>query len=470
VKNVILSKTLHHKKTKVAQLKAVCASFLSGRHNCLWFTGETRALDYFFSIVCSVTVFSSSDLFQGSSDVTAFDDSSEAYTNPVGGLTYQEHEQFQRGDEGFEAVFGLESNQLAGLGPRFNNVSCESCHIGDGRGLPIFGDPEKFTQGILKVSSPDGNPHPEIGSQFHDYALAGERPHGRIEVMWEEQTGSYADGSSYSLRRPITNITLSSSQPLQNILTSLRIAPPVFGTGLLEAISDEDILDWADPNDSNGDGIRGRPNWLPSKDGSVRLGRFGLKANNPSLIQQNAAAFAADMGVGSPVEADHTGNTTDISLEFLEDVTAYTQMLAVPARRNIYSEVVQRGQQAFMAMNCQSCHRSSFTTDDTHAVHALRNKTIYPFTDLLLHDMGPGLADSRPEFSASGQDWRTPPLWGIGLVRTVLGDEAYLHDGRARTLEEAILWHGGEAEKSKEAFRNAPNSVRNELIAFLKSL
>lgn len=420
--------------------------------------------------ICSVTAFSTSDLLQGTSDVMAFDDSSKAYTNPVRGLSYQDHEQFQFGDEGFAAIFGSGEDQLSGLGPRFNNISCESCHIGDGRGLPLYGDPNKLTQGILKVSTSSGSAHPAIGEQFQDQAIVGEQPHGKIEVTWETLTGNYGDGSSYTLRKPITKITLVDGQPLQDMLTSMRIAPPVFGTGLLEAIAADDILALADPEDTNGDGIRGRPNWLPKTDGTMQLGRFGLKANNPDLLQQNAAAFASDMGIGSPIKPDSTGSTTDITLDFLEAVTAYTQMLAVPARRDIYNEAVQRGQQAFMDFNCQSCHTPRFTTGNTHPITALRNKTIYPFTDLLLHDMGPGLADNRPEFSASGQDWRTPPLWGIGLVRTVLGEEVYLHDGRAQTLEEAILWHGGEAEAAKEAFRNAPSSLRNELIAFLKSL
>ncbi|MGL4608947.1 MAG: di-heme oxidoredictase family protein [Trueperaceae bacterium] len=221
--------------------------------------------------------------------------------------------------------------------------------------------------------------------------------------------------------------------------------------GLLESISEEDILALADPDDENGDGIRGNPNWLPQTNGSLRLGRFGLKANNPDLLEQNAGAFEGDIGVGNPIKADHTGAKDDISLEFLQNVTAYTQMLAVPARHNIYDANVRRGQETFMIMNCQSCHTPSFTTGDKHPTEALRDKTIYPFTDLLLHNMEPELADNRPEFSASGQDWR---LWGIGLVKTVLSDEAYLHNGRARTLEEAILWHGGEAETAKETFRN----------------
>lgn len=421
-------------------------------------------------VLFSIIAFSSSDLLQGSPEVLAFDDSSAAYSNAVQGLNYTDHEQFQRGDEGFGAVFGSGENQLAGLGPRFNNTSCESCHIGDGRGLPIYGHPELLTQGILKVSMSDGSEYPEIGHQFQDHAIAGEQPHGKIQVAWEEQQGRYTDGSLYSLRRPKITVTFTDGEDIDKMLTSLRIAPPVFGSGLLEAINEDDILALADPQDSNGDGVRGRPNWLPQADNTLRLGRFGLKANNPDLLQQNAGAFAGDMGVGNHIKADHTGNQLDISPAFLHDVTAYTQMLAVPARRGIYDEQIQRGQRVFTEMNCQSCHQPSFTTGNTHPVKALQNKTIYPFTDLLLHDMGPELADNRPEFSASGQDWRTPPLWGIGLVRTVLGDEAYLHDGRARTLEEAILWHGGEGEHAKEAFRNAPKSARDDLIAFLKSL
>lgn len=407
----------------------------------------------------------------GSFGVEIQDESSRAYGHPLPNLSPQQTVQFAWGDAAFNAVF-VRSGQLnPGLGPRFNNTSCAGCHVGDGRGLPIFGDVAKHSQGLLRVSLPGSQPVPGIGFQFKDQAVLGADPHGTIRVKWVEIKGQYADGSPYRLRKPKVIVTLANGKPLPaQVQTSLRIAPPSFGRGWLEAVPQAEILAQADPDDQNHDGISGRPNWVKDHSGKTRLGRFGLKANIADLLEQTAAAYLNDMGLGNPVFPDESGKV-EISQETLDAAVFYTQTLAVPARRNPRDPQVKQGEAVFAQMGCQSCHIPRFVTGNDHPIAALRNQEIHPYSDLLLHDMGKGLADGRPDGEASGQEWRTPPLWGIGLTRTVLGgEEAYLHDGRARTLEEAILWHGGEAEAAKEAFRTAPKDLREALLAFLRSL
>ncbi len=272
-------------------------------------------------------------------------------------------------------------------------------------------------------------------------------------------------------------------------MISPRLAPQVIGMGLLEAIPEADILDNADPDDLDDDGISGRPNsaWNPATQ-AMELGRFGWKANAPTLEAQAANAFLGDMGLTSslnPVESCTTEQTDCLAapngsdadeLEVRDDllgaVTFYTRTLAVPSARDTENDDVQRGADAFADMGCASCHVDTFTTAsiDDIGVAALSDQTIHPYTDLLLHDMGEGLADGRPDFEATGTEWRTPPLWGLGLIDDVNGERFLLHDGRARTIEEAILWHGGEGSVAMEAFRNADADTRSDIVAFLESL
>jgi CxxC motif-containing protein (DUF1111 family) len=239
--------------------------------------------------------------------------------------------------------------------------------------------------------------------------------------------------------------------------------------GLIEAVPEADILALADPEDRDGNGISGRPNYVWNvQQQADTLGRFGWKANQPTLLQQTASAYANDMGVSNPLFPDHDGNQ-DIDDEIVELATLYVQTLAVPGRTALDNPQVQRGERLFTQANCTACHIPQLRTG-SHEIPALANQTIHPYTDILLHDMGPELADHRPDFQASGNEWRTTPLWGLGLVQTVLPYSGYLHDGRARSLEEAILWHGGEAEASKEVFRQMNPDDRSALIQFLKSL
>ena len=267
------------------------------------------------------------------------------------------------------------------------------------------------------------------------------------------------------------------------ILVSPRIAPSVFGGGLLEAIPDAAILAKADPDDSDGDGISGRANMVWSvRDGETRLGRFGWKANVPTLEQQIAGAFHGDIGITSPLFVDENcptgqdtcqsapnGGVPEIGEERLAKVVFYNQTLAVPAMRDVDDPQVRRGARLFLKAGCAACHTPNYTTGE-HAVPAVTGQVIFPYTDLLLHDMGEGLADGRPDFLANEREWRTPPLWGIGLIKNVNNHTRLLHDGRARDIAEAILWHGGEGLAAREEFRKMSREEREALLRFLEAL
>ena len=307
---------------------------------------------------------------------------------------------------------------------------------------------------------------------------------GRIAIDYVEMPGAYPDGSSFSLRQPVYGIEDLAFGPLHpDVMVSPRVAPATIGMGLLEAIPDANILAMSDPEDANEDGISGRPNYVQDvQTGELALGRFGWKANQPSVNQQAAAAFLGDIGITSSLFPNENcpagqeacrqapnGGEPELPDERLRKVTIYTQTLAVPAMRNIEDEQVEHAR-LFVQTQCALCHTPRHETEDTHPLAPLRNQVIFPYTDLLLHDMGDGLADHRPDGQASGTEWRTSPLWGIGLVQKVNGHTMFLHDGRARSMEEAILWHGGEAEESRGKFMNLTKDERNALIRFLESI
>jgi CxxC motif-containing protein (DUF1111 family) len=434
-------------------------------------------------------------------ETTAFNRTSQGFGQPAPNLTEQELDLHILGDRAFEATFVTPPAPInAGLGPQFNNVSCVACHIRDGRGMPtkgsllvrvslpmiqsanqmdantpsasIFQVAPKSSVTLTEASVSLGNalPVPGLGTQIQDQAVYGVQPKANVNVKWKEQSGTYADGKPFQLRSPQLDITLPNGKPLpSDVLTSLRLPPPVFGRGLLEAIPEKTVVALADPSDRNQDGISGKVNrvWDVRRQKLV-LGRFGLKANNPNLLQQNAAAYVNDMGVTNPLFPEKDG-THEIDQKTLDASTFYTQTLSVPARTLMNDPGVKQGEKLFAQANCAACHISTLQTGD-HLVKAIAHQTIHPYTDLLLHDMGSGLADGRPDFDATGQEWRTPPLWGLGLTQAVLPYSGYLHDGRAQTLEESILWHGGEAEAAKEAFRQMPHGDRKALIRFLNSL
>jgi CxxC motif-containing protein (DUF1111 family) len=388
---------------------------------------------------------------------------------------------------------------LDGLGPLFNRESCFKCHAENGRGQPPKGPHEPLDTGLVRISVPGSdrhggpNPVPIYGDQIQDQAIAKVPPEAQPRVSWLETPGTYDDGTAYSLRRPHVDLTEPGYGPVPpETMMSLRMGNPVIGVGLLEAVPEATLLALADPEDADHDGISGRTNlvWdLPSK--AMKIGRFGWKANTASLRNQNAAAALGDMGLSSPLmpvdlclpgqEAcaaaarrtrpglrDNGG--VDMSAQQFEQMLLFTQLIAVPRQRGAERGEVKRGEKIFRTIGCAACHMPTLITGPENVRPELANQTIHPFTDLLLHDMGEGLADGRPDYAASGREWRTAPLWGIGLTETVNGHTFFLHDGRARNLAEAILWHGGEAEKSKDKFRALRRAARGDLLAFLNSL
>ena len=436
----------------------------------------------------SPLVFSTSELSGG--ETTVFDASSHAFSIPAPNLSDTALAKHLEGDVEFEAVFVTAPAVVnPGLGPIYNNVSCINCHARDGRGRPPSTD-EGLVSLLFRLSLPKAEdtmegkpptPVPGFGTQLNNRAIVEAHPEGKVKIEYTEQTLTTADGTRVHLRYP--NYTLTETyQPLpENVKVSPRVAPAVFGLGLLEAIPENAILAYADEADVDGDGISGKPNYVWDVVAKrYTLGRFGWKANQPTLLQQVAAAYNDDMGIttslfstensaGQSQLTEHSV-TPEVSDEILEVVTFYVQTLAVPARRNVDDPQVKQGEILFAEARCASCHVPTLRTGVLAGVPSVSNQTIQPYTDMLLHDMGPDLADNRSDFRASGREWRTPPLWGIGLVKRVNGHTNFLHDGRARDLMEAILWHGGEAEASRRAVEQMSKAERDALIAFLESL
>jgi CxxC motif-containing protein (DUF1111 family) len=378
-----------------------------------------------------------------------------------------------------------------GLGPLFNARGCSACHFKDGRGRPPLEVGEGFTSMLLRLSvsgdGADGEPVPEpnYGGQLQPFGVEGVLGEGTPRVTYESVPGQYADGEPYELLRPTYVIDDLVRGPLSaDVRVSPRVAPAMIGLGLLEAIPEQRLLDLTDPDDADGDGISGHENQVwDVLAGGLRVGRFGWKAEQPSIRQQSAAAFVGDLGVTSsmfPIQdcspTEHecqdalNGGDPEITDELLDRVERYAQMLAVPARPDFADPMVLRGKQRFTELGCDGCHEPSHLTSPDAPIEELREQLIWPYTDLLLHDMGEALSDDRPSFAAAGNEWRTPPLWGIGHYQAVNGHERLLHDGRARGVAEAILWHGGEATQAKDGFSQLGAGDRRDLIRFVESL
>ncbi len=460
------------------------------------------------------------------------------------------------GDAQFERAFiKAPSNQFAasdGLGPAFNNNACISCHPRDGRAnfnQEIQTSPAGTWHKLgpdagvfLRISTEAGSAClpdagnlfcapvgvPQFSQQlFHRgvFGLRTDSPfsgQADVHIRFELLTVDYPDGAKTTLRLPVFDIRNPYDDPgarpgdasgnpsrlyQTDVRTSPRMAPAIFGAGLLEAIAESDILALADPDDLNSDGISGRANRVFDPLQALRnepiepaLGRFGWKAGAPSVHVQSSGAYNQDMGVTNyvfPLESiagtdlyttyrqsnpDDDGQQDEgfeVSEQILKAVSFYASTLAVPGRRNVDDAIVRQGADLFETAGCAACHHPHFVTGEHPGIWGpggllsapeLSNQSIFPYTDLLLHDMGEALADGRAEHMAGGTEWRTPPLWGIGLVQTVNPLAGYLHDGRARTLEEAILWHGGEASTARNAFVQMPAQERNALLRFLGSL
>ncbi len=392
-----------------------------------------------------------------------------------------------------------------GLGPLYNARGCQDCHLKDGRGhTPADADASRVSM-FLRLSVPGGptpegiadwiatSPDPTYGGQLQDLAAPGHAAEGRMDITWEETPVTLPDGTTVNLRAPTYAFADPAyGDPAPDLMISPRVAPQMIGLGLLEAIPAADILSLADPEDANGDGISGRPQIVPSAEyGAPMLGRFGFKGGAPTVREQSAGAFAGDMGLSTPLHPDPWGDCMasqptcrdaphgqepgirdglEVDKQSLDLVTFYSRNLGVPERRNIDDPKVLKGKELFYTTGCQSCHTPKHVTNRLDGQPEQSFQLIWPYTDLLLHDMGPGLADNRPEGRATGSEWKTPPLWGIGLSPQVSGHTEYLHDGRARSLLEAILWHGGEAQSARDTVAAMQTEDRDALLAFLGSL
>ncbi|MCU0655550.1 MAG: c-type cytochrome [Polyangiaceae bacterium] len=425
---------------------------------------------------------------------TVFNASVLAFAQPVPGLSPEREDDFFIGNAIFNRSWVTAPASVVdmdGLGPFFNARNCSGCHFKDGRGRPPEKPGEEFLSMLLRLSIPGAGPHgepvgdPVYGGQLQGSAILGVEPEGRARVSYTERAGSYADGEPWSLRVPTYTIDSPGYGALDPaVMISPRVAPQVIGLGLLEAVPEETILALADPDDQDGDGVSGRPNrvWDATAQ-RMALGRIGWKANQPDLRQQTLGAFNGDMGITSSLfPKDHctgaqqacldatSGGEPELREDFAAPVVLYMRTLAVPARRRWKDPQVRQGKELFARARCTGCHVEQLTTGASPEVPELAFQTFRPYTDLLLHDMGPELADGRPDHEATGSEWRTPPLWGIGLFKTVNRHTYYLHDGRARNLAEAILWHGGEAQASRDAFVALPRADRDALLAFLGSL
>jgi len=420
--------------------------------------------------------------------------SHQAFGQPIPGLSPHQQTQFFVGNSFFNRnwVVAPSSTQARdGLGPLYNARSCSACHRHDGRGRPPRHFDEPMVSMLLRLSIAGHDPRagvmpePRYGDQLNGLAIPGVEPEGKAAITYEMVSGQFADGEPYQLRRPTYTITDLRYGPLHpDVRLSPRTAPFMIGLGLLEAIPERLLLALADPDDQDGDGISGRPNrvWDWTQQRQV-MGRFGWKANQPTVAQQVTGAFLGDIGITSALfpqqnctavqaqcTAAPTGGQPEIAPEQLESVIFYSRTLAVPARRDLDDAGVQRGEQLFAQAQCESCHVPTWRTGPVDALPNLSHQTIHPYTDLLLHDMGADLSDERPDFDATGREWRTPPLWGIGLVSKVNGHTNFLHDGRARNVTEAILWHGGEAAAAREHFRHLSRPDREALVRFIESL
>lgn len=464
------------------------------------------------SVTMPTSVFSAAEVFEThpAGAATRLDQTgAAAFSTPSGNMAANRLLDFELGRALFEKLWvtaPASTTSSDGVGPLYNARACASCHVGNGRGHPPEAAGDTGVSMVLHLSIPrlasdlapdllthmSNAPEPVYGNQLQDKSVAGIAAEGRMRIRYEDVPVELGDGSVVSLRRPQYTIADPAYGPLHPLAQiSPRVAPQMIGLGLLEAIPETDILALADAADADRDGISGRASRVWSQEyGQWMLGRFGYKAGAATITAQSAAAASGDIGLSTPLAPAHWGDCTaaqadcraaphggtgsDEALEAPTTVMAlivfYARNLAVPARRTIANPEVLRGKEVFYTAGCTACHRPKFVTHRLPDRPEQSFQLIWPYSDLLLHDMGEGLADNRPEWGATGREWRTAPLWGIGLTETISGRATFLHDGRARTLLEAILWHGGEAEAARETVRLMGAADRTALITFLETL
>lgn len=406
---------------------------------------------------------------------TTFDVSPRALSIASLNINHEERQIFADGKVLFEAAREADAAaEFGGLGPHYDATSCAGCHAHDGRAAGPTGAGPLPVGFIAKVATDDAVVRAAVGTQLTRQA-DGTAPEATVSVTYEERPGRFADGTPYSLRAPRYAVELTEGVlPGTTVLPDatvlmVRVAPHLSGLGLLELVPEEEIAGRADPEDSDGDGVSGRlGRAVDLLTGQPVLGRFGWNGQQPSVEQQAAVALFDDLGLGSRYFPG-SGADPEVTDDELSELRVYTQALAVPGVRDLHDPEVQRGWELFHEVGCARCHAGPYTTGQG-PIQGLSHQAIHPFTDLLTHDMGDGLADRTMGGGVVPTEWRTPPLWGIGMIETVNGHSDLLHDGRARDLSEAVLWHGGEAASSTAAYREMVAADRTALIRFLESL
>lgn len=468
------------------------------------------------AVVKPASDFSKAEAFEeksaGAATVRARDNA-DAFSQLSANMPFEHEMDFKLGNALFRKTWvASPSSTLAsdGLGPLYNARACQDCHLKDGRGHAPEGADDRAVSMFLRLSVPlvdlpaassttdiegwiaTAN-EPTYGGQLQDFASPGQVAEGQMQITYTEHPVTLAGGEVVTLRAPRYSVEGLGHGPLHpDTMLSPRVAPQMIGLGLLEAIPVDTILALADPDDADGDGISGRPSIVPSAEfGVPMLGRFGYKAGAATVKDQSAAAFSGDMGLSTPLHPDPWGDCTqaqtacvaaihgqepenrdglEVDAASLDLVTFYSRNLGVPERRAVSDPMVLQGKKVFYTVGCTSCHTPKHVTHRLPDQPEQSFQLIWPYTDLLLHDMGPGLADQRPEGRATGREWKTPPLWGIGLTQQVSGHSQFLHDGRARSLLEAVLWHGGEAQAARDRVVTLPKAERDALIRYLESL
>ncbi|HEX6272962.1 MAG TPA: di-heme oxidoredictase family protein [Polyangiaceae bacterium] len=418
---------------------------------------------------------------------------SKAFTRAAENVTREHERSFFSGNSFFNSAWvqaPASTTARDGLGPLFNARSCSSCHFEDGRGRPPLTDDEAFSSMLLRIGTgalaDDGAPEvdPMYGGQLQPLAIAGVSGEGTPRQSSSVTSGTYPDGEPYELLAPTYWVDAQAyGTPADGLALSPRVAPQMIGLGLLEAIPEERLLELSDPDDRDGDGISGRPNLVvDAASGEFVVGRFGWKSEQPTVRQQSAGAFNGDIGITTSVFPEHdctdaetdcvaatSGGEPEATDAVLDAVATYSRLLAPPARARYAEPSVLEGKELFSELGCAACHTPSHVTGPSD-LEELAGQKIWPYTDLLLHDMGQALSDDRPSYGAQGSEWRTPPLWGIGRIPQVNGHDRLLHDGRARGVAEAILHHGGEGASARDAFMALSSDERRKVVEFVESL
>ena len=441
---------------------------------------------------------------------TVYASGKNAFSFPLANLEDDERTRFAIGNSFFKRNWveaPASTTARDGLGPHFIARACAGCHLLDGRGAPpdwsrtLGPEPDPTVALLLRLSVP-GTPAPHLGvvpeptygDQFNNAAIAGVKPEGRVEITSQALHGRFADGTRYTLQQPRYHLTDLGYGPMaRDVMVSPRIAPQLAGVGLLEAIAEADIEANARTQAASAGPVKGQVNRVwDAFANAQRVGRFGWKANVASLAHQTAGAFNGDMGIttsafaqegcttgqkdclAAPRGGPAQGQSPEMDDDTLAQVVFYQATLAPVARRQPNDPQVLRGQALFAQAQCTACHRPSYVTAEgpfpPMTSSKLARQRIWPYTDLLLHDMGDALADGRPDFQASGKQWKTPPLWGVGLIKAVNGHQRLLHDGRANGVLEAVLWHGGEAKAAQERVLKMSLAERQALVKFVESL